>query len=429
MNFNTTYQQPDCQSFDIQYFSALNLDIFILTLQNGHYGCHLKSELCEKPWSFESFRLYNLKQRKNTLKVGEGLYYAMQNKHRHSIRTFFDQLTQFCHLNQLLTNESIDVETIQDLKCIVFAKRQSDEVSGLLIACKEGNIKIVRCFVTCLQEFGRKYPACKKHFADILFYIHFKYRSILHISLMCDYFDILYDLFSWPEKLDLNAGNPYLKALFESIQPNQASVFQIAKDFTENTRIMAYLHQFQITWVLSAIKTLSELNDYFKIHNTLSFALQHGYTDSVRLLLTHISTYIDSSSAALSKNEINALENILLAKHHDIPGFMLSCKNGHIETVKVILQYIQKLSKREELRENLLTILCYTHCDQDTILQICVDENHTEILEAILNWLEPLDLNAAEIIMIDDWFNHLKSPYQDASIFNYEKNKADIEAF
>ncbi|MBE8215626.1 MAG: hypothetical protein HAW62_04780 [Endozoicomonadaceae bacterium] len=45
-------------------------------------------------------------------------------------------------------------------------------------------------------------------------------------------------------------------------------------------------------------------------HNPLSFALQHGYTNSVELLLSHIDTYIELSTY-LPQDDIDVLDNIL----------------------------------------------------------------------------------------------------------------------
>ncbi|MBE8215629.1 MAG: hypothetical protein HAW62_04795 [Endozoicomonadaceae bacterium] len=164
------------------------------------------------------------------------------------------------------------------------------------------------------------------------------------------------------------------------------------------------------------------------MHNTLSFALQHGYTDSFRLLLSHIDTYIQSSSFLL-KNTVHALENILFAKHHDTPGLLLACKNGYIEIVRMVFDYIQKLFQREEIKialgDKLLKILFYTDSQHGTILQTCLEENQEEILKVILTWPGRLDLNSEEKLIIHDWFSFINQDNKTILQYAMSKNHHD----
>ncbi len=95
----------------------------------------------------------------------------------------------------------------------------------------------------------------------------------------------------------------------------------------------------------------------------------------------------------------------------DTPGLMLACKDRHINTVKMVFEYIQTFLHREELnadlQEKLLKILFYTHDEQDTMLQVCLKNKQTDILKEILTWPEQLELNAEEKIIVCNWFSFI----------------------
>ncbi len=241
-------------------------------LISGHYGLNLHAELKKISWDFKSFGFENLQQLKNILQSELGLRIAIKNGHKQAVRTFLNQLKKYCQLTPLSNSEIMIVIDI------LFSKRERDGCSGLLMACQKGHIHIVEAFFNVIQHFIINYPKFEHHFLNILFYFDFHSRSSLNITLFKKRFKIVRELLTWPKKLELQAGNQYITDWFE-VKIERNSVFQFAEqiEFLDSQMIVD-LHQFKITWILSAIKTLSDLNNYFMSNNTLSFALEHGYT-------------------------------------------------------------------------------------------------------------------------------------------------------
>ncbi|MBE8215360.1 MAG: hypothetical protein HAW62_03390 [Endozoicomonadaceae bacterium] len=400
---------------DVKCFS-FNPNIFNLMLLGGHCGLKIKtkSELTEIPWDFQYFGIKNLQELKKSLQSKNELYMAIYHGQKTAVHVFFNQLKTYCESTLLSDDEKMA------LIDILFSKNPLNGYSGLLKACQNQYHQIVDHFFNVIQSFIIDYPECKHDFLSILFYCHVQGGSSLNLTLLAHFeVDILKnvgELLTWPERLALQAGNPYVTAWFEAnFNP---AVLLVQELF--NGEMMHHLYQFQITWILSGIPTLSKLNDYFSIHHTLSFALQHGYIKSVILLLTFISTYIDETSS-LSTDELDALENILFAKCDNIPGIMLACKNGHMCIVLKVFLFLTKVLKEQSRK-----ILFYTHHGEDTILKICVETNQTETLKIILTWPEVFDHDFEENMMIHDWFYCLNSDNQ--TVLQYAINNDHYEA-
>ncbi len=85
---------------------------------------------------------------------------------------------------------------------------------------------------------------------------------------MNNHANVVHELLTWPEHLELQRGAPHIKSWFETLNVFKDSVFHMAKEYADS-KIMIALYQFQITWILSDIPTLSKLNDYFNIHKSI----------------------------------------------------------------------------------------------------------------------------------------------------------------